>query len=569
MNQTATDRKPVSDPAQLLVWLDEQRREDRRQLAELSELAEAQSQEIQELAQRFEGLERRLVNTQGQLIKFAELEGALQELKNEIMGVLDENRTKLQQRDAQLESRIEAQDPKLATISRALEDVQGGLSALENQVQALPARIDEQNKQAATLSRDIEDLEKRFNQTRAQLAQLNQRLANQGDSMTTLAKQLENLEGRLSNTRAQLVKFSQIEAAIQETRDELVFMIKEIEEQRQKEAREAAEIRESEIKDLRVAIDLIRRELEPIPQLEERIKTLATEDERLRDLITQQEVKFPPLNEAIREHRERISYLEEDRPKTTRRIDELEVEIPKLYREIEETASKIPFLEEWAQRSAEQIDELKRFEDQMEQWRAGFIEEIRRGEKHRDRRLTDWEKVLDEHAEIIEQWRETLRRYELSHLDSRRTLKEVEALGERLERDQAEVAEQQRLADERLQRELEAWQQENEKRWRLFLKKRDYDWEQQEKRDSEQDQRFEPLEAWRREHAERFEEELDRLDENDRRTLRRFVKLVRYLEEIVEQQIVQRKQQRDRLEEEQIPDDLLIGRSPGRHRRGG
>lgn len=591
------DQQKAKDPVQLLTWLDEQQREDRKRLAELRGLTEAQAREMSDLTQRFESLERRQTNTQAQLVKFSEIEDALQELKNEITAVLKDGEARLQKQDNQLESRLEAQDPKLASLARSLETAQNALSALEGRVEAVPARLEDQTKQAAGLARDIGELEKRFTRTQARLAQVNERLStqtdsttvlaqqleqlegrlsntqsgltqfgerlsHQGDSTASLAKQLEHVESRLSNTRAALTKFPQIEAALRETRDDIVLMIKDLEEEWRKEAREAAELRESEVKDLRRALDSIERRLEPIPQLDERIKALAAEDKRLRDLISEHEQRIPPLREAIQGHRERISYLEEDQPKITRRTDELERHIPRLDKAIEETASKIPFLEEWAQRSAEQIDELKRFEDQMDQWRTGFIEEIRQGEQHRDRRLTDWEKVLEEHADIIDQWRETLRRYETSHQDSRRALGEVQELAQHLERDQAEVAEQQRLADERLQRELEAWQQENEKRWRLFLKKRDYDWEQQQKIDVVQDRRLEDLEVWLAQHVDRFAEELDRLDENDRRVLARLVKLVRYLDEIVERQIARRRQQRDRLSEEMLPDDVLITRSP-------
>ncbi|MFQ5858520.1 MAG: hypothetical protein ACE5LU_23220 [Anaerolineae bacterium] len=563
------DQQKTQDPAQLLIWLDEQHREDRRQLADLSKLAEAQYRELEDLTKRFEDLERRLAGTQTQLVKFAEIEAALQELKNEIMGVLEESQAGLQKTDTRLESQLEAQEPKLANLAKALQAVQSALSTLESQVETMPARIDSQMEQMAGLARDIEEFEKRFNQTQARLAQLNERLSNQVDSTAALARQVENLGGRLSNTRAKLVKFSQIEAAIQETRDELVFMVKDLEEERKKEARESAQLRESELKGIQVALDSIQKRLEPIPQLDERVKALAAEDKRLRDLISQHEQRIPPLQKSIENHRERISYLEEDRPRTSRRIDELESKIPLLDEAIEENAARFPFLYEWAQRSAEQIDELKRFEDQMERWRAAFVEEIRRGEQLRDRRLGDWEKVLDEHAEIIDQWQDTLRRYEIAHQDNRRFIGDLQMLAQRLERDQAEVAEQQRLADERLQRELEAWQDENEKRWRLFLKERDYDWAQQDKRDTEQDRRVKPLEVWRDEHSSRFAEQLDRLDENDRRILARLVDLVRYLDKALEHQIKQRKAQRDLLSEEKPLSDLLATRSPAERRPRG
>lgn len=562
------DQQKAKEPAQLLVWLDERHREDRQQLVGLRKLAEEQGRELENLTKRFDDLERRLAGTQARLSKFSEIEEALEGLRSELVGLLEESESRLRKTNVQLESRLDGQAPKLISLAKALEEAQGALTKLESRVETMPARIDSQMEQAAGLARDIEELEKRFNHTQARLAELNERLSNQTDATAGLARQVEGLEGRLSSTQAQLVKFPRIEAALRETKNEIVGLIDELEEDRKKEAKESAELHESEHKDIRATLDNIEKRLEWIPQLDERIKTLTAEDKRLADLISEHEQGMLPLRKTIEEHRERISYLEEGRPRISHRIDELETRVLSLDEAIRKNEDEIQFLQGWAQRSAEKIDELKRFEDQMEQWRAAFVEEIRQGEQRRDRRLNDWEKVLDEHVETIDRWRETLRRYEVSHQDNRRTMSEIQALAERLARDQAEVAEKQRLADERLQRQFEAWQEENEKRWRLFLKRRDYDWEQQAKQDARQDRRLESLEEWRDVHTDRFAEELDRLDENDRRVLTRIVGLIRRLDEGLKRQVAQQKEQRETLREEMQSSDMLVGRSPVERRPG-
>jgi DNA repair exonuclease SbcCD ATPase subunit len=270
---------------------------------------------------------------------------------------------------------------------------------------------------------------------------------------------------------------------------------------------------------------------------------------------------IPPVRTAVEELRERISYVEDDRPQLFRRIEELEVQMPPIYETHEETARQIQFLQEWAQRSAEKIDELRRFEDQLEKWRTKFIEEIRQGEQQRDRRLVDWEKELKEYAEHIVGWREILRRYEIEHQDHRRAVSKIDVIAQQLEQAQAEVAEQQRLADERLQRELAAWQVENDKRWRLFLKQRDYDWEEQVKVDVKQSERLDEVEATVAAHLAEIPAEFDRLDENDRRILSRVLSLLDYLDVTLQEHVAERKAQRERLEAEFTSvDDVLQSR---------
>lgn len=642
----------VDDPAQLLSWLDENQREDRRQLAELQQLAAAQARKLEDFQDRFQELEQQLSerqtdsdrfddvetrieavkdelfrvvderltrlretdsqlesgldtqasrlvrvtksieslqhsitaldnrvdtvpprledqarhladvagrfqeldqqveHTQAQLGRFDEIESRLDAVKQELFSVVDERVTRVNQTHAQLQSSVEAQASRLVHVTKSIEALQASITTLDNQVDTLPPRLEMQAEQVAELSRDIEALEARSTEVQGRVLRLSEQLSDQTDTAGGLARRLERLEGRLSNTRAQLSKFPQIESALQTTRDELALMIREVDEAWQKHVHETAKMRDTEHKDLRAAVDIIEGRLTPIPELGERIKALAAEDQRLRDLITQQEQRIPPLRTGIEELQARISYVEEERPQIFRRIDELEVQMPGIYETHEETARQIQFLQEWAQRSAEKIDELRRFEDQLEKWRTAFIEEIRQGEQRRDRRLVDWEKELKEYAEHIGVWREILNRYEIEHQDHRRAVSKIDVIAQQLEQAQAEVAEQQRLADERLQRELAAWQVENDKRWRLFLKQRDYDWEEQVKLDVKQSERLDELEGGLAAHIAALPAEFERLDENDRRIFSRVLSLLDYLDVTLQAHVAERKAQRERLEAE-------------------
>jgi chromosome segregation ATPase len=557
-----TPRK-IDDPAQLLTWLDENQREDRRELAELRQLNEAQARALEDVVLRFKDLEQAIGRTQSELGRFTEIEDGLEAVKNELLTVVEERTSRLQQTDSQLKSGLQTQSGRLVHLTKAIESLQDSITALDNQVDTLPPRLETQAEQVAELGRDIEALEARSTEVHGRILRLNEQLSDQTEAAGGLARRLERLEGRLSNTRAQLGKFPQIETALQKTRDELVLMIREVDEAWKKHTREAAKMRNAEHKDLRIGLDMIEKRLAPIPQLEERLKALPPEDQRLRDLISQQEQRIPPLYKAIEELRDRIAYVEEDRPQIFRRIDELEAQMPGIYQTHSETARQIQFLQEWTQRTAGKIDELRRFEDQLEKWRTDFEEGILQGEQRRDRRLSDWEQALKEYAEHIVGWRERLRRYEIAHQENRRAVGQIDVIAEELRRDQAEVAEQQRLADERLQRELAAWQVENDKRWRLFLKQRDYDWDEQVKVDSQQSQRLDEIEETVAVHLAAFPGELERLDENDRRIFSRIASLLEYLDASLEERMAERRAQRERLQAQFTSvDDVITEREP-------
>ena len=556
--------KPI-DPTALVQWLERQHHEDRQRFTNLTGIINAQQQELEGLTERFEVLDQRLTEIQENTTQYSDLEEGLKTLKAEIMGVVEIQKSQAQQADAHLMSRLDDQHPQLLNLARSLASFHDTVAALERQIELVPSQFEEQVSQMAGLTREIEDLERRFGTSQVKVAEINEQWENQAKLTESMAHQLQDMAEGLSATQSQLVKLSQIETMIQRARDEIEQSVREVDKTWQTRSREATALHDTEIRGLRTTLDSLERELEPIPQHAERLETLSFEDRRLRDMISEEAQKIPPLYEALDAEKERISYLEADRPRLAHRFDMLEPQIPPLSKAIAQNKDKTRFLEEWIQRNSEQIDEFKRLDLEMERWQSTLMEEIRQGEINRDRRLSEWETSLAEHAQIIEQWRETINRFEIAHHDNIRAVEAYQGLPEKLERDRVEIEEKQRLFDERIQREFEAWQEENEKRWRLFLKQYDFVWEQQVKRDVAQDERFVPIEAWREALVDRISAEFERMDENDRRILARMVDIARYVDRAVEHQIAQQKKLQTILAEELRPAEFDVLETPPRH----
>ena len=75
--------------SQMVGWLDEEHRRDREELAKLGQRLQSITVENQEQARRIQELEGRLASTQAQLTQFAQIQQALQQLKNEVIVLLD------------------------------------------------------------------------------------------------------------------------------------------------------------------------------------------------------------------------------------------------------------------------------------------------------------------------------------------------------------------------------------------------------------------------------------------------------------------------------------------------
>ena len=75
--------------SQMVSWLDEEHRRDREELARLDQRLQNMAIEKQEQSRRIQDLESRLASTQAQLTRFTQIEQALQQLKGEVVVLLD------------------------------------------------------------------------------------------------------------------------------------------------------------------------------------------------------------------------------------------------------------------------------------------------------------------------------------------------------------------------------------------------------------------------------------------------------------------------------------------------
>ncbi|TEU10867.1 MAG: hypothetical protein E3J21_25130, partial [Anaerolineales bacterium] len=80
----------LNQATQMLTWLDEERRQDKAELARLQEQVRSQAAEIAEQTKRVQKLEGELAGTQVHLNRVEKLDDFLQQFKDEIVLLVEE-----------------------------------------------------------------------------------------------------------------------------------------------------------------------------------------------------------------------------------------------------------------------------------------------------------------------------------------------------------------------------------------------------------------------------------------------------------------------------------------------
>ena len=194
----------IDQLTQMVTWLDEEHRRERGEVAKLQQRIESQATEIVEQARRVQELEGQLASTQAQLVRFNQVDQALQQLKNELVLMLqrqDEQHAK----DLRESERLRAGEREAA--ARNIAEVRKELprfSRIEEELQQ--RKVEDQRlteivlalrQQLNGINKDIDERTRTLPFLMEQRTQDNKRIAQLQQETVELFKRTEGSSGKL------------------------------------------------------------------------------------------------------------------------------------------------------------------------------------------------------------------------------------------------------------------------------------------------------------------------------------------------------------------------------------
>jgi len=308
------------------------------------------------------------------------------------------------------------------------------------------------------------------------------------------SRRIQDLESRLASTHAQLTRFTQLEQAMQQLKSEVVVLLDKQVEARLTAEREAERARVSDRDALSRGIAEVRKELSRLTRIEEDLVTRQAEDQRLGEMLLAQRVSLNNVTKDLDERTRSLPYLVEQRAQDNKRIAQIQAENTELLKRTDATAARSTALEERLQRLEKDLQRIQPIPEQLQQDQKSFIEGQKLAGVERDRQMGIWEEEFAAQKALIEKQTVRLREFEARYEQAARALKGIEEFQALVVRDQKQVAELQRLAEERQRKELADWQGENEQRWKKESLRWDYLIQEQQKVNQKLSERFPPVE---------------------------------------------------------------------------
>ncbi len=325
-------------------------------------------------------------------------------------------------------------------------------------------------------ARMIEWLDEERRRDKTMIATMEERMAQQQELIDTLQKRLNSVESDQTIMRNQFVPTGRDLDLQEQMRKEMRQMIEQIEAKRltaEREAERRAELARENV-------------LRPVRELEERMTSVARQTgempvlqmdrERLGASITMLQQRVDDLYKKLEEPDRRLAFLEEQRRQDVRRLSEAETEMPEIKKQIDSLRPKVALIEDLALRNERRAQEITNSDRERREQIQQFIDQQTLLLQQRDqqvegllRRFSDQDEAMQRNMERFESWEETYR-------SMKNIIEDFNRIGDRLERRINEVAEMQRLSEERFRQEWNNWRADDQKRWKQFTLSNDEVW---------------------------------------------------------------------------------------------
>lgn len=330
-------------------------------------------------------------------------------------------------------------------------------------------------------ARMIEWLDEERRRDKQTIATLQERLAQQQDLIDTITKRMNSVESDQSMTRAQTLPAGRDTEMMEQLRKEMHQLIESTEAKRLTAERETERRMEIARENM---MRPVRDMIEKLTNLERRTTELPAinmEKDRLGASLSSIQQRVDDLYKRLEEPDRRLAFLEEQRRNDAKRIGEVESEIPEIRKVLDGVKPKLVLLEDLALRSERRIQELQNGDRDRREQMQQFIDQQTLLVQQRDsqvndliKRFGDQDSLMQRNIERFETWAEAYR-------EMKRIVDDFERIGDRIERRTNEVAEMQRLSEERFRTEWNDWRSDDQKRWKQFTLSSDEIWRQHDK----------------------------------------------------------------------------------------
>lgn len=329
--------------------------------------------------------------------------------------------------------------------------------------------------------RMIEWLDEERRRDKSTIAQLEKRVQEQEAFIDQLKRQLNGLENDQSMFRQQFIHKDREHELLEIFRKEINQAIEGLEAKRLTAERESDRRNEAAREALAIPIRELEDRFNNINNLIQEIGTVRADRDRLMAAMAAIQQRMEDIVKKIEEPERRIAFLEEQRRQDNRRLSDVQTTLPELNKAIDQLRPKIDLIEGLTRNNERRIIEVQNMENMRREELQQFLDQQNLISQQRDQQMTDLNRRVSMYDDDMQRNLERFEAWSETHRQMKHIVDDFERIGDRLERRINEVAEMQRLSEERFRSEWNDWTADDQMRWKEFTVSNDELWRKSER----------------------------------------------------------------------------------------
>jgi chromosome segregation ATPase len=325
-------------------------------------------------------------------------------------------------------------------------------------------------------ARMIEWLDEERRRDKATIATLEERLQQQQDTIGSLSRRLNSMESDQTVIRTHITPNGRDNDLIEQVRKEMLQLIESTDAKRLTAERETERRFELARENMMRPVRELNEKVERMERQTGELPVIQVERERLVDSVATLQQRVDDLFKKIEEPDRRLAFLEEQRRQDARRISEAQSEIPEIQKQIDSVRPKLSLLEDLALRTERRVQDVQNGDRERRDQIQQFIDQQTLLIQQRDQQIGDLIKRFGEQDSVMQRNIERFETWSEAYRNMKKIIDDFERIGDRLERRINEVAEMQRLSEERFRQEWNDWTADDQKRWKQFTLSNDEVW---------------------------------------------------------------------------------------------
>ena len=330
-------------------------------------------------------------------------------------------------------------------------------------------------------ARMIEWLDEERRQDKTIIATLEERLAQQQDLIDQLSTRINSVESDQSTMRGQFVPSGRDNELMDQLRKEFQQLIETTEAKRLTAERETERRFDLARDNITRPLQELTEKLSKLERQQTELPAIQLESDRAAGTIAALQQHVDDLSKKIEEPDRRLAFLEEQRRQDARRISETQSEIPEIQKQIDSIKPKLELIEDLALRTERRIQDVQNAERERRDGMQQFIDQQTLLVQQRDKQVNDLVERFGEQDSAMQRNMERFETWAEAYRDMKKVVDDFDRISDRLERRINEVAEMQRLSEERFRQEWNDWTGEDQKRWKQFTISNDEVWRSHDK----------------------------------------------------------------------------------------